>query len=192
MNIEHILFILAFLSRASQALPLIPDEPNAVPIQQLGFVYLPKQVVETLLPRHDPHDIRNKACEVASLFSLPCPPDMKTQVMLIQAYDRYRLQQIDPTMQKRRALRKQLCRLNTELQNVILTRQPILQDLQRAQKALAGCDAYQITDARKAECSTLQAQYAIQNSQFQQMNSREEALITEIDSIKRKLKLFML
>lgn len=164
----------------------VVDNPDVVPVQQLDYVYLPKGVVESLLPRKTRRHIRVEACEIASSFGLSCPENLKTQLQLIDTYQKYRKIEADPSGGRRKAINEKIVELTEQLNMVVNERRLILLDLNNAANNSIGCNSFQISDARKAECSVLHAQIPPLQAELAQLNSREMKIIKSLLAIKRE------
>jgi len=183
--ITHVFFLFSAFNLTCAA-PIITDSPDAVPVQQLDYVYLPKEVIESLLPHRTRREIRVEACEVASLFNLPCPDDYKIQLQLIETYKKYRKMQSDPDGRKRIELQRQLAELNTQLNQIINERRIFLLNLKTAERNFRGCHAHQISDARKAECDALSDQIQPQQRKLAELSSQELEIMKIITATKQR------
>jgi hypothetical protein len=198
--IPKILIItLTFLITSSAVYSSIPkpilfsENPNAIPVQNFDFVYFPKEIVQAHLPAFEKKRLRLKAENAIKILKLniPLPVDPAKQIELIDLYKRKQISEKDPRGEKRMELKKELCKLNHNLNLIIPIRRNLISDIQRLKRTIRrDCKInFRLTDKQDAECRAMQEYINFQTTQLAELNQRERFDLQRMRDIRKEINL---
>lgn len=193
-TIISFLYLISFCSGSKPI--LFSDNPSAVPVQSFDFVYIPKEVVQTHLPAFEKKRLRLRAEHAIKELKLniPVPADTTTQVQLVELLKRKQISEKDPNGEKRKSLKRELCKMNTELNALVPIRRNLIADIQRLQRtAQRECTPTnlnsRLSDRQDAECRAMREYITFQSSQLMQMNEKERIYLQRIRDIRKEINL---
>lgn len=170
--------------------------PSAIPIQNFDFVFIPKEVVKLHMPAFERCSLRLKAERIAQelKISLPIPTDVETQFKLLEWYKRQKWAKQDPNGDKMKSLKRELCKLNSQLDSLISYRRNLISDVARLSLSVKDCDSghsnQALSDSRFIECKAIKDHYTHQMSELNRMNLNERNILQEIHNIRQQFALF--
>lgn len=170
--------------------------PSAIPVQNFDFVYIPKHVVESHLPSFYPTKLKMRAERIAKEFKvegripLNC---MGNQVQLVDWYDKHQMAKKDPQGIKRRAIKKELDKLNMELSLLIPLRRNFYADLERLQQSIRIVCVppninSRLNDLQFKECGAMKQQETLLSSELMKLNQKERQILRREKDLRRNLK----
>lgn len=170
---------------------LFSDNPNAVPVQSLDFVYFTKEVVQAHLPAFEKKRLRLRAENAINKLKLnvPVPADPAKQLELIELHKRHQIAEKDPKGEKRKSLKKELCKLNYNLKLLVPFRRNLVSDIQRLKiTAQRECNTnLRLTDKQEAECRAIREYINLQATQLMEMNERERFSLQRMRNIRKEI-----
>ena len=172
---------------------LFSDNPNAVPVQNLDFVYFTKEIVQAHLPAFETKRLRLRAENAINKLKLniPVPVDPVKQLELIEVYKRQQISEKDPKGEIRKSLKKELCKLNYNLNLLVPIRRNLVSDIQRLKStAKRECNSnVRLTDKQEAECRAMREYINLQSTQLIEMNERERFDLQRMSDIRKEINL---
>jgi hypothetical protein len=195
--IPKIISFLYFISVCAGSKPILfSDNPSAVPVQSFDFVYIPKEVVQTHLPAFEQKRLRLRAEHAIKELKLnvPVPADTTAQLQLVGLLKRKQISEKDPKGEKRKALKRELCKMNTELNLLVPIRRNLISDIQRLQRtAQKECTPTnlnsRLSDKQDAECRAMKDYITFQSSQLMKMNQKERIYLQRMRDIRKEINL---
>lgn len=189
--------ILFLIDKISCSTPILnSDNPLAVPIQNFDFVFIPKEVVQSHLPAFERRKLRLKANCIAKELNIfpPAPTDSASQLKLLEWYKRKKLAEKDPKGMKRKYLNRELCRLNSLLDFLVLKRRNIISDVARVKISIQECNSRvkssSNSEYRYIECKAIKEHFTRLSTELRQMNLKEREILLRIAIIRKEFTLF--
>jgi len=172
---------------------LFSDNPNAVPVQNLDFVYFTKEIVQAHLPAFETKRLRLRAENAINKLKLniPVPVDPVKQLELIEVYKRQQISEKDPKGERRKSLKKELCKLNFNLNLLVPIRRNLVSDIRRLKStSKRECNSNgRLTDKQEAECRAMREYINLQSTQLMEMNERERFDLQRMSDIRKEINL---
>ena len=190
--------ILYLIDKISCSTPILNSEnPSAVPIQNFDFVFIPKEVVQSHLPAFEKRKLRLTANCIAKELNIfpPAPTDYASQLKLLEWYERKKLAEKDPKGIKRKYLNRELCRLNSLLDYLVLRRRNLISDVARVKLSIQECNlqvksSSSNSDFRFIECEAIKEHFIRLSTELRQMNLKEREILQRISIIRKEFTLF--
>lgn len=191
-----ILFFVTFSSGSKSKPILFSDNPKAVPVQSLDFVYFPKEIVQAHLPAFERKRLKLKAEKAIKELNLniTVPVNPTHQIQLVEWHKRKQISEKDPNGDKRKSLKKELCKLNSDLNSLVPIRRNLISDIQRLQRTTQReCTPTnlntRLTDQQDAECRAMKEYISFQSKQLMELNERERLTLQKIRDIRKEIDL---
>jgi len=191
-----ILIVFIFNSVIFALNPILNSEnPLAIQVQNFDFVYIPKNVVESHLPAFYPKQLKRKAERIAKEFKvdgkipLNC---MRNQVQLVDWYNKHQIVKKDPQGIKRRAIKKELDKLNMELSYLIPLRRNFISDIGRLQQSIRvicippNINA-RLNDLQFKECMAMKQQETLLSNEVTKLNHDERQILERKSDLRNEL-----
>lgn len=192
-----LLFIINNFVNSSAVRPILNSEnPSAVPVQNFDFVYIPKSVVESHLPSFSPKQLKQKAERIAKELRIENKIPLNcigNQVQLVDWYNKQKMAKTDPQGIKRRSIKMELEKLNTELSLLIPIRRNIFSDIARLQqsikiKCIPPSPNARLNDLQFKECMAMKQQEKLLSSELVKMNQKERQILRREIDLRKQLK----
>ena len=171
---------------------LFSDNPSAVAVQNFDFVYFPKEVVRSHLPAFERNKLRLQANRIAQKHNLTIPKynDTTTHLGIVEWFKRRQITEKDPDGEKRKGLKRELCKLTSQLDEIIPLRKNLITDIQRLQTASsASCSTSnnRLNDSQFHECKTVKEHLQLQSSQLMKMNEKEKEILQKMRDVRKQI-----
>lgn len=175
---------------------LFSDNPSALPVTNFDFVFIPKEVVRSHLPAFEQNKLRLQANQISKRFNLTVPKynDTAMHLNIVEWYKRRQISEKDPDGQRRKALKRELCQLTTQLDPIVSLRKNLIMDIQRLQASIQrSCSTTsnsRLSDSQFIECRVMKEHLELQSTQLMKMNENEKKILQRMRDIRRQIALF--